>query len=65
MNMDTTVLNFKDVGLVAYLTKTINMHLTHKNDLTQLLECTKAYVQMDNPSGTPLQSFVSNDNGSI
>jgi hypothetical protein len=63
MGNDTPSLNFKDVNLVGYLNKTSGVYLTLENDLTQGVESTKAYVQMDIPSGTTLQWFASNDGG--
>ena len=39
------------------------MYLTRETELTQGVESTKAYVQMDIPSGTTLQWFASNDGG--
>jgi hypothetical protein len=60
---DTPALNFKDVNLVGYLNKTSGVYLTRENELTQGVESTKAYVQMDIPSGTTLQWFASNDGG--
>ena len=38
-------------------------YLTRENELTQGVESTKAYVQMQIPSGTTLQWFASNDGG--
>jgi hypothetical protein len=63
MSNDTPALNFKDVNLVGYLNKTSGVYLTRENELTQGVESTKAYVQMDIPSGTTLQWFASNDGG--
>ena len=63
MNNDTPALNFRDVNLVGYLNKTTGTYLTRENELTQGVESTKAYVQMDIPSGTTLQWFASNDGG--
>jgi hypothetical protein len=40
-----------------------SVYLTRKNELTQGVESTKAYVQMDIPSGTTLRWFDSNDGG--
>ena len=58
---DILTINFCDVNLVGYLNKTTGAYLTHENALTQGVESTKAYVQMQIPSGIPLQWFASND----
>ena len=63
MANDTPAINFRDVNLVGYLNKTSGTYLTRENELTQGVESTKAYVQMDIPSGTTLQWFASNDGG--
>ncbi len=63
MANDTPAINFRDVNLVGYLNKTAGTYLTRENELTQGVESTKAYVQMDIPSGTTLQWFASNDGG--
>ena len=60
---DTPAINFRDVNLVGYLNKTTGAYLTRENELTQGVESTKAYVQMQIPSGTTLQWFASNDGG--
>jgi hypothetical protein len=48
---------------VGYLNKTTGAYLTRENELTQGVESTKAYVQMNIPSGTTLNWFASNDGG--
>ncbi|MFZ1982979.1 MAG: hypothetical protein WAU91_01120 [Desulfatitalea sp.] len=63
MSNDTPALIFKDVNLVGYLNKTSGVYLTRENALTQGVESTKAYAQMDIPSGITLQWFASNAGG--
>ena len=63
LSNDTPAINFRDVNLVGYLNKTTGTYLTRENELTQGVESTKAYVQMQIPSGTTLQWFASNDGG--
>ena len=63
MGNDTPALNFRDVNLIGYLNKTTGTYLTRENELTQGVESTKVYTQMDIPSGTSLQWFASNDGG--
>ena len=63
MSNDTPAINFRDVNLVGYLNKTTGAYLTRENELTQGVESTKVYAQMDIPSGTTLQWFASNDGG--
>jgi hypothetical protein len=63
LSNDTPAINFRDVNLVGYLNKTTGAYLTRENELTQGVESTKAYVQMQIPSGTTLQWFASNDGG--
>ena len=60
---DTPAINFRDVNLVGYLNKAAGTYLTRENELTQGVESTKVYAQMDIPSGTTLQWFASNDGG--
>ncbi len=63
MNNDTPALNFRDVNLIGYLNKTTGVYLTRENELTQGVESTKVYAQMDIPSGTGILWFASNDGG--
>ncbi|MEE9368289.1 MAG: DUF4815 domain-containing protein, partial [Pontiella sp.] len=63
MNNDTPALNFRDVNLIGYLNKTTGVYLTRENELTQGVESTKVYAQMDIPSGTSILWFTSNDGG--
>jgi hypothetical protein len=63
MANDTPAINFRDVNLVGYLNKIAGTYLTRENELTQGVESTKVYAQMDIPSGTTLQWFASNDGG--
>ncbi len=63
MGNDTPALNFRDVNLIGYLNNTTGTYLTRENELTQGVESTKVYTQMDIPSGTSVQWFASNDGG--
>ncbi len=63
MSNDTPALNFRDVNLIGYLNNTTGTYLTRENELTQGVESTKVYTQMDIPSGTSVQWFASNDGG--
>lgn len=63
MGNDTPALNFRDVNLIGYLNNTAGTYLTRENELTQGVESTKVYTQMDIPSGTSVQWFASNDGG--
>jgi len=63
MSNDTPVLNFRDVNMIGYLNKITGTYLTRENELTQGVESTKVYTQMDIPSGTSVQWFTSNDGG--
>jgi len=63
MNNDTPALNFRDVNMIGYLNTTFGMYLTRENELTQGVESTKAYIQMDIPSGTTVNWFATNDGG--
>lgn len=63
MGNDTPELNFRDVNLIGYLNNTTRTYLTRENELTQGVESTKVYTQMDIPSGTSVQWFASNDGG--
>jgi hypothetical protein len=60
---DTPALNFKDVNLVGYLNNTTGVYITRENELTQGVNSTKVYTQMNIPSGTSLNWFASNDGG--
>ena len=61
---DTPALNFRDVNLVGYLNQTAGAYITRENELTQGVESTKVYVQMQIPSGSTVSWFASNDGGS-
>ncbi len=63
LNNDTPALNFKDVNMIGYLNKTSGIYMTRENELTQGVESTKVYTQMDIPSGTTLQWFTTNNGG--
>lgn len=60
---DSPALNFKDVNLIGYLNNTTGAYITRENELTQGVESTKVYTQMNIPSGTSLNWFASNDGG--
>lgn len=60
---DSPALNFKDVNLIGYLNNTSGAYITRENELTQGVESTKVYTQMNIPSGTSLNWFASNDGG--
>ncbi|MCB2141383.1 DUF4815 domain-containing protein [bacterium] len=60
---DTPALNFRDVNLIGYLNQTTGAYITRENELTQGVESTKLYAQMDIPSGTTVSWFASNDGG--
>jgi|MTBAKMStandDraft_1061839.scaffolds.fasta_scaffold01049_17 hypothetical protein len=60
---DSPALNFKDVNLIGYLNNTTGVYITRENELTQGVESTKVYTQMNIPSGTSLNWFASNDGG--
>jgi len=63
MSNDTPALNFKDINLVGYLNNTTGVYITRENELTQGVESTKVYTQMNIPSGTSLNWSSSNDGG--
>jgi hypothetical protein len=60
---DSPALNFKDVNLIGYLNNITGAYITRENELTQGVESTKVYTQMNIPSGTSLNWFASNDGG--
>jgi len=60
---DSPALNFKDINLIGYLNNTTGAYITRENELTQGVESTKVYTQMNIPSGTSINWFASNDGG--
>ncbi len=60
---DSPALNFRDINLVGYLNNTTGAYITRENELTQDVESTKVYAEMDIPSGTSINWFTSNDDG--
>ncbi len=60
---DSPALNYKDVNLVGYLNNVAGAYVTRENELTQGVESTKVYAQMNIPSGTNVNWFASNDGG--
>ena len=63
MANDTPALNFRDVNMSGYLNQTTGAYITRENELTQGVESTKLYAQMDIPSGTTVSWLASNDGG--
>ncbi|HOR29274.1 MAG TPA: DUF4815 domain-containing protein, partial [Candidatus Sumerlaeota bacterium] len=63
MANDTPALNFRDVNMIGYLNQTTGAYITRENELTQGVESTKLYAQMDIPSGTTVSWLASNDGG--
>ena len=60
---DSPALNYKDVNLIGYLNNPDGTYISRENELTQGVESTKVYVQMNIPSGCSLNWFASNDGG--
>jgi len=60
---DTPALNYKDVNLIGYLNNPNGIYISRENELTQGVESTKVYAQMNIPSGCTLNWFASNDGG--
>ncbi len=60
---DSPVLNYKDVNLIGYLNNPDGTYISRENELTQGVESTKVYAQMNIPSGCSLNWFASNDGG--
>lgn len=60
---DSPALNYKDVNLIGHLNNTTGAYISRENELTQGVESTKVYTQMNIPSGTSLNWFASNDGG--
>ena len=60
---DSPALNYKDVNLIGHLNNTTGAYISRENELTQGVESTKVYTQMNIPSGTSLNWFTSNDDG--
>ena len=60
---DSPALNYKDVNLIGHLNNTTGAYISRENELTQGVESTKVYTQMNIPSGTSLNWFTSNDGG--
>ena len=56
-------LNYKDINLVGYLNNRSGTYITRENELAQSIESTKIYTQMNIPSSTSINWFVSNDGG--
>jgi len=60
---DTPALNYKDVNLIGYLNNPNGVYISRENELTQGVESSKVYAQMNIPSGCTLNWFASNDGG--
>ena len=60
---DSPALNYKDVNLIGYLNNPDGTYISRENELTQGVESTKVYAQMNIPSGCTLNWFASNDGG--
>lgn len=60
---DSPALNFKDVNLIGYLNNNSGAYITRENELTQGIDSTKIYSQMNIPSGTTIKWLTSNDGG--
>lgn len=60
---DSPALNYKDVNLIGQLNNTTGAYISRENGLTQGVESTKVYTQMNITSGTSLNWFASNDDG--
>ncbi len=60
---DSPALNYKDVNLIGYLNNPDGTYVSRENELTQGVESTKVYAQMNIPSGCSLNWFASNDGG--
>ncbi len=60
---DSPALNYKDVNLVGYRNNVSGTYITRENELTQGIASTKAYVQMNIPSGTTVLWYATNDGG--
>jgi len=48
---DSPALNYKDVNLIGHLNNTTGTYISRENELTQGVESTKVYTQMNIPSG--------------
>lgn len=60
---DTPALNYLDVNLIGYLNHPDGTYISRENELTQGVESTKIYAQMNIPSGCSMEWFASNDGG--
>jgi hypothetical protein len=60
---DSPALNYRDVNLIGYLNNPDGTYISRENELTQGVESTKVYAQMNIPSGCSLNWFASNDGG--
>ncbi len=60
---DTPALNYLDVNLIGYLNSPSGTYISRENELTQGVESTKVYAQMNIPSGCSMEWFTSNDGG--
>lgn len=60
---DSPALNYRDVNLIGYLNNADGTYITRENELTQGVESTKVYAQMNIPSGCTVDWFASNDGG--
>lgn len=60
---DSPALNYKDVNLIGYLNNVGGTYVTRENELTQGVESTKVYIQMNIPSGCTVNWSASNDGG--
>ena len=60
---DSPALNYRDVNLIGYLNNPDGTYISRENELTQGVESTKVYAQMNIPSGCTVDWFASNDGG--
>ena len=60
---DSPALNYRDVNLIGYLNNPNGTYITRENELTQGVESSKVYAQMNIPSGCTIDWFASNDGG--
>ncbi|CAM2066692.1 DUF4815 domain-containing protein [Sulfidibacter corallicola] len=60
---ESPALVFGDVALVGYLNEGSGTYVTRENTVTQGIEASKVYAEMNIPSGTTIIWFSSNDGG--
>lgn len=60
---ETPAINFRDVNLITHQNRSQGTYLTRESQLAQSVQAARLYSQMNIPSGTSVNWFASNDNG--